>query len=1147
MQNLQHTPIPKISHRRAPALVDTPEAPGSTEAIPGPAQLPAGPGVPAQPAASPRGGRRQDGEVEQRGPGSPGASTARTGGQGFTSGNPLSPNNYFIPPTAEAAVNANPGLRQVPAPGTQQQLREGPNENRPFTAVGQGGAAAPHDQMGSNGASQQIGGSPAAANWASIPGPAGSARKHYVWQEGPSATQPSGGANRFPDNEDERQYENSQFHVPAGEEAGGSARGTAVGGNAGRTVRFNTDTDEGYDFNIFGPPAGTAPGDPRSILQRYVEDLQQGVEGCRDGSYGATLQNGATGAKPKGGAGGLASQHSLPAQPGLLGAAQFMEAGNRGRSRAEEILIRNRAATAARAAEESASPDFNAAARNAGLQFDGGSTSHSTLRNTSAGYGDTEDIGNEEELRQLQSLFPRFGYDLHYDLVRDEKFGAFVSRNPNYHSNLKELSFIRKYAKQAQTHAQTQLNALLTTRRRSPQFAAAVERAQLECALRWQRLAYFVLATCRRPRRLACLHGSNRQGSEWISKECREVMERFYIMDRTVLRLTLKISAMNDRMQQQTDLQPEEQPEQQQHAPGAAAAPFVPPQGTNDANRRAAEPQQQQQRAREEQQQPPSPPRHQPQQPPPQPEEADGGDAGRGDQRRPPPAGAAGGGGGGGGGGDSDPGSSDIDWDDGWDDDYKPDGGNHFDGGDNDYRQPEAKDNSAQYMNGVLQCLNKMTEFMEKTSSAPTPSGTGYAAPALRPTKLPQLQLPKFAGSFQEWPQFYANWRAKVDSRAEISPLDKMLYLLSCLQPGQPAHQAVAGLPVDADSYEIAIQTLRRKYSNRKILLGDVFSKILAYPMVKSMGAARAALDFLKTQIRAFKTHDVQMEDQSFNALLLFIIENKFPGAINAAWQKMQVRKEEESGVIEYSRDHFSAPYHHSYTVLQFLAFTENLITVHENSSMRPQPTTADAGKRTGNADNATPAPWKDRTRSAGNSNRPASSSGQGNRASGGGNFSRPTGGGGNFKNRDKKQVRFGGGGKPAGAPTKPNTPTTRASPGTTKTAAAAGRKSGKTGIGTTSREMDQQTFGPLFTQNCPFCNNSAKEHLSNLTKCTKLHNMSSTEAFARIKHFNAAKKAKCCVRCLRLGHTSVESDCSSTCSKCSGRHNERLCPTRSQ
>ena len=644
-------------------------------------------------------------------------------------------------------------------------------------------------------------------------------------------------------------------------------------------------------------------------------------------------------------------------------------------------------------------------------------------------------------------------------------------------------------------------------------------------------------------------------------------------MDRTVLKLTVKASARSTpRQQKQDELGHEEQQEQQlapgaqasqrralddvlpswPPAPRAAAQPAVAQLGTARAAQQQHDAERQQPQRAPSEQQPPLTPLHRHNlQPQPRPDEADGGDAGRGDQRRPPPAGAAGGGGGGGGGGDSDPDSSDIDFDGSWYGGSQADGGD-YNGDDNRYRQPKAKDNSAAYMNGVLQCLTKMTEFMEKGSPGAPHAAAG---PILRPTKLPQLQLPKLTGSYEEWPQWYANWRAKVDSRSEISSLDKMLYLLSCLQPHGPAHQAVAGLSVDSDSYEIAIQTLRRKYSNRKILLGDIFGKIIAYPMIKSMGAARIALDFLKTQIRSFKTHDVQMEDPSFNALLLFILESKFPGPINTAWQKMQVRKEEESGAIEYSRDHFSAPFHHSYTVMQFLTFTENMIIVHENSSLRPQPTTADAGKRAGNADKAPPSSWKDRTRSAGSSGKPVSSPSQGSRPAGSGNSSRPPGGGGNFRNRDQKQGRFGNGGRPAGQPMKPNTPT-RASPGTTKAAAAAGRQSGKAGIGTTSKELDQRTFGALFTQNCPFCNNSAKEHLANLAKCSKLHNMSVTESFARIKHFNAAKKAKCCVRCLRLGHTSMEApgskpgaplQCPSTCRKCSGRHHERLCSTAAQ
>jgi len=47
--------------------------------------------------------------------------------------------------------------------------------------------------------------------------------------------------------------------------------------------------------------------------------------------------------------------------------------------------------------------------------------------------------------------------------------------------------------------------------------------------------------------------------------------------------------------------------------------------------------------------------------------------------------------------------------------------------------------------------------------------------------KLPEIKLPKFDGSLQNWTTFRDNFKTLIDAAPELSEVDKFTYLISCL------------------------------------------------------------------------------------------------------------------------------------------------------------------------------------------------------------------------------------------------------------------------------------------------------------------------------------------------------------------------------
>jgi hypothetical protein len=49
-------------------------------------------------------------------------------------------------------------------------------------------------------------------------------------------------------------------------------------------------------------------------------------------------------------------------------------------------------------------------------------------------------------------------------------------------------------------------------------------------------------------------------------------------------------------------------------------------------------------------------------------------------------------------------------------------------------------------------------------------------------SRLPEIPLPKFNWDFKYWPTFRDRFKALVDSRSNLTPIDKMYYLIGCLK-----------------------------------------------------------------------------------------------------------------------------------------------------------------------------------------------------------------------------------------------------------------------------------------------------------------------------------------------------------------------------
>lgn len=92
-------------------------------------------------------------------------------------------------------------------------------------------------------------------------------------------------------------------------------------------------------------------------------------------------------------------------------------------------------------------------------------------------------------------------------------------------------------------------------------------------------------------------------------------------------------------------------------------------------------------------------------------------------------------------------------------------------------------------------------------------------------SRLPEIPLPSFDGDFRYWPTFRDRFSALVDSRSDVSNIDKMHYLISCLKGA--AADAVRSIPVSADNYSLVWSTLSARFYRPRLVATSLVDKLL--------------------------------------------------------------------------------------------------------------------------------------------------------------------------------------------------------------------------------------------------------------------------------------------------------------------------------
>ncbi|KAI5632974.1 hypothetical protein NE865_14311 [Phthorimaea operculella] len=146
---------------------------------------------------------------------------------------------------------------------------------------------------------------------------------------------------------------------------------------------------------------------------------------------------------------------------------------------------------------------------------------------------------------------------------------------------------------------------------------------------------------------------------------------------------------------------------------------------------------------------------------------------------------------------------------------------------------------------------------------------------AMAPTtssKLPKLELTKFDGKIEKWPEFWATFENAVHNR-RLDNSVKLTYLYSCIQGS--ALEALRGLNITNENYDIALEMLKKRFGNKDLIVDAHYKAIHDLETAKEH-SLRVTLDSIKKHMRILQSYGEDITGNFFRSSVC----NKFPESI---------------------------------------------------------------------------------------------------------------------------------------------------------------------------------------------------------------------------------------------------------------------------
>ena len=181
-------------------------------------------------------------------------------------------------------------------------------------------------------------------------------------------------------------------------------------------------------------------------------------------------------------------------------------------------------------------------------------------------------------------------------------------------------------------------------------------------------------------------------------------------------------------------------------------------------------------------------------------------------------------------------------------------------------------------LNKAINSVNRRLQEIEKTR----PISSSHRAPS-NAFKLPKFELPDFNGNYLNWLSFWDFFNASVHNSDTLTPAQKLQYLKS--SPKGDAAKLINHLPVIDGNYELARDSLVKRYANNRVIVRGHIDAILKHPDLKIESAKNieGLQEGVTENVRALRNMGLPLEH--WDTILVHIVTSKLDHESRKAWE----------------------------------------------------------------------------------------------------------------------------------------------------------------------------------------------------------------------------------------------------------------------
>lgn len=201
--------------------------------------------------------------------------------------------------------------------------------------------------------------------------------------------------------------------------------------------------------------------------------------------------------------------------------------------------------------------------------------------------------------------------------------------------------------------------------------------------------------------------------------------------------------------------------------------------------------------------------------------------------------------------------------------------------------------------------LNDLALFINKRSEEPAQNCERSSNIQFN---LPKLQLPEFNGKLSDWKRFIALFDRMVHNNSKVDNGIKIEYLKTCVK-GQAA-RIINHIDPNPDNYATCYELLRKRFDNKREILGALIDNILQLPKIRSENAdmLKSMHDTVYESIMSIK--NIGVSTDNWDALLCHFLTRKLDSntLIHYECQLEDVREPQPlGGLLKYLENRFMA------------------------------------------------------------------------------------------------------------------------------------------------------------------------------------------------------------------------------------------------